>query len=60
LIVAGRTVVHDGRVLGVDYPAMRDDLMAQLRSAMARNGAFAAALSHLDRAITDHFEPPCC
>lgn len=60
LIVAGRPVVRNGRVLGVDYPAMRDELMAQLRSAMARNGAFAAALGHLDRAITEHFEPPCC
>ena len=62
LIVAGRSVVRDGRVLGVDYPAMRDTLMAQLRSAMARSGAFAFALGHLDRAITKHFasEPPCC
>jgi cytosine/adenosine deaminase-related metal-dependent hydrolase len=60
LIVAGQLVVRDGRVLGVDYPAMRDELMAQLRPTMARNGAFAAALAHLDRAITKHFEPPCC
>ena len=60
LIVAGQLVVRDGRVLGVDYPAMRDELMAQLRSTMARNGAFAAALTHLDSAITEHFEPPCC
>ena len=62
LTVAGRPVVRDGRLLGVDYPAMRDDLMARLRSAMARNSAFAAALGHLDRAIRNHFEsePPCC
>ena len=34
LIVAGRTVVRDGRVLGIDYPAMRDDLLARLRAGM--------------------------
>ncbi len=62
LIVGGRTVVRDGRVLGIDYPALRDDLMARLRSGMARNGAFAAALGQLDRAIAQHFqsEAPCC
>jgi cytosine/adenosine deaminase-related metal-dependent hydrolase len=60
LIVAGRSVVREGRVAGVDYPALRDELMARLRSAMARNSAFSAALGHLDRAITQHFEPPCC
>jgi cytosine/adenosine deaminase-related metal-dependent hydrolase len=62
LIVAGRSVVRDGRVLGVDYPALRNELMTRLRSTMARNSAFAAALGQLDRAITQHFEsePPCC
>jgi len=62
LIVAGRAVVRGGRVLGVDYPAMRDELMAGLRSAMAQNGKFSAALGHLDRAIKNHFESesPCC
>jgi cytosine/adenosine deaminase-related metal-dependent hydrolase len=62
LIVAGRSVVRDGRVLGIDYPAMREELLARLRSMMAQNGAFADALVHLEVAIRNHYEPdlPCC
>ena len=45
LIVAGRTVVRDGQVLGIDYPAMRDELLARLRADMAQNAALAAALA---------------
>jgi cytosine/adenosine deaminase-related metal-dependent hydrolase len=62
LIVAGRTVVREGRVVGVDFPAMRDDLLARLRAGMAQNTSFAAALSELERAVESHYqsEPPCC
>ena len=62
LIVAGRPIVREGRVLGIDYPAAREDMLARLRSLMAQNGAFAAAIHELDRAIKLHFEtePPCC
>jgi 5-methylthioadenosine/S-adenosylhomocysteine deaminase len=62
LIVAGRTVVRDGQVLGIDYPAMRDDLLARLRAGMVQNASLAAALGELERAIANHYgaEPPCC
>jgi 5-methylthioadenosine/S-adenosylhomocysteine deaminase len=62
LVVAGRPIVRDGRVLGIDYPALRADMLARLRSAMAQDAAFAAAIGELDRAVTQHFEaePPCC
>jgi 5-methylthioadenosine/S-adenosylhomocysteine deaminase len=62
LIVAGRPIVRDGRVLGIDYPALREDMLARLRSLMAQNAAFAAAVGDLDRAVRHHFEAetPCC
>ena len=62
VIVAGRTVVRDGRVLGIDYPAMRDELMARFRAGMAHNATLMAALPDLERAVGAHFEsePPCC
>jgi len=49
-------------VLGIDYPAAREDVLARLRSLMAQSGVFAAAIRELDRAIKLHFEtePPCC
>jgi len=60
LIVAGRTVVRDGHVAGIDMPAMNEDLLARFRHGMAQNGALAAALPHLERAVHEHFETPCC
>ena len=62
LIVAGRPVVRDGAVLGVDYPAMRDDMLARLRTDMHRSAGLAAALRELERAVTAHYQsqPPCC
>ena len=62
VIVAGRSVVRDGRVTGIDFPAMRDELMERLRSGLRENMVFASALGELERAIATHFEaqPPCC
>ncbi len=62
VIVAGHSIVQDGRVLGVDYLALRQELLARLRTAMAQNVGFAAALDQLEGAIRDHFEAdaPCC
>jgi cytosine/adenosine deaminase-related metal-dependent hydrolase len=62
LIVRGRSVVREGQVLGIDYPAMRDDLLARLRAAMGQTGALAAALRELERAVTSHYlaDAPCC
>jgi 5-methylthioadenosine/S-adenosylhomocysteine deaminase len=62
LIVGGRTVVRAGRVLGIDYPAMHEDLLARLRAGMAQNASLAAALGELDRVVADHYQAdaPCC
>jgi len=60
LIVAGRTVTRDGRVAGIDFAAMNDELHARFRHGIAQNAALAAALPHLERAVRDNFEPPCC
>src|SRR4051812_20032376 len=62
LIVGGRPVVREGRVLGVDYLAMRDDLLARLRAAMGQTAPLAAALRELERAVASHYlaEAPCC
>ena len=60
LIVGGRTVVRDGGVPGIDLPAMNGDLLGRFRHGIAQNGALAAALPHLERAVRDHFETPCC
>jgi cytosine/adenosine deaminase-related metal-dependent hydrolase len=62
LIVGGRTVVRKGAVLGIDLPAVRQEVLAQMRSGMAANGTLAAALSALEQAIAGHYwlEAPCC
>jgi 5-methylthioadenosine/S-adenosylhomocysteine deaminase len=62
LIVAGRSVVREGKVLGIDFPAMSGELIARLRAGLGANAGFAAALVGLERAIASHFEtePPCC
>jgi cytosine/adenosine deaminase-related metal-dependent hydrolase len=62
LIVGGRTVVSGGRVLGVDFPAARAEVISRTRTGMAANGALARALPALERALAAHFEPdcPCC
>jgi cytosine/adenosine deaminase-related metal-dependent hydrolase len=60
LIVGGRTVVRDGNVPGIDCAAMNEDLLARLRYGIAQNATLAAALPHLERAVRDHFETPCC
>jgi cytosine/adenosine deaminase-related metal-dependent hydrolase len=60
LIVAGKTIVRDGRALGIDHAAMNQDLLARLRHGMAQNATLAAALPDLERVVRDHFETPCC
>ena len=56
VIVAGRSVVRDGKVLGVDFPAMRNELLARLRAGMAENANLALALIDLERAVGQYFE----
>jgi cytosine/adenosine deaminase-related metal-dependent hydrolase len=62
LIVAGRCVVREGQVLGVDLPAMTEELMARFRSGLAANASFLAALVDLEPVLAAHFEgePSCC
>jgi cytosine/adenosine deaminase-related metal-dependent hydrolase len=60
LIVGGESIVRAGRVSGIDLPAMSQDLHARFRHGIAQNGALAAALPYLERAVRDHFETPCC
>lgn len=60
LIVGGKTLTLDGKVLGVDLPAMSEDLLGRFRHGIAQNAALAVALPHLERAARDHFETPCC
>lgn len=62
LIVAGRPVVRDGQVLNIDYPVMRDEMLARLRADMHGNAGLATAISELERAIAAHYQsqPPCC
>jgi cytosine/adenosine deaminase-related metal-dependent hydrolase len=62
LIVAGRTIVKEGRILGIDFRAMQDDLLARLRTGIAQNASLPAALAELERAVAAHYQaqPPCC
>jgi cytosine/adenosine deaminase-related metal-dependent hydrolase len=62
LIVGGRTIVKEGRILGVDLPAIRHDVLSQMRSGMAKNATLVTALSALDQAIARHYlpDPHCC
>jgi len=60
LIVAGRSVVRDGRVFGIDWPAMNQDLLARFRDGIAQNATLAAALPELERVVGGHFDMPCC
>jgi hypothetical protein len=62
LIVGGKTIVSDGRVVGIDLPAIRYELLSQMRSGMARNATLLSALSALDQATVRHYlpEPHCC
>ncbi len=62
LIVAGRPVVRDGQVLNIDYPIMRDEMLARLRADMRNNAGLVSAIGELERAVAAHYksQPPCC
>jgi cytosine/adenosine deaminase-related metal-dependent hydrolase len=60
LIIGGRTVVRGGNVPGIDLAAMNEDLLARFRHGIAQNTTLAAALPHIERAVRDHFDTPCC
>jgi cytosine/adenosine deaminase-related metal-dependent hydrolase len=62
LIVGGRTIVKDGRIPGIDLPAIRHEVLSQMRSGMAENATLVSALSELDQAVARHYfpDPHCC
>lgn len=56
LIIAGRTVVRDHRVLGIDLEAARREVVLRMKAGQPAMASFATALSHLDRAMAAHME----
>ena len=56
LIVGGRTVVRDHRVLGIDLEAARREVMLRMRAGQPAMASFAASLPHLDHAIREQME----
>jgi cytosine/adenosine deaminase-related metal-dependent hydrolase len=60
VIVGGRTIVKDRRVLGVDLPAARAEILAKMRAGMMGNEGFVAALDALSGSIEAHYRDGCC
>jgi cytosine/adenosine deaminase-related metal-dependent hydrolase len=60
LIVDGRSIVRDHRVSGIDYPAARQELVAQMRSGVTSNSRLLAAMAALDHAIAGSYDSGCC
>ena len=56
LIVAGRAVVRDHRVLGIDLEAARREVVLRMRAGQPAMASLAAALPHLDHAIREQME----
>jgi len=54
-VVAGRTIVRDGTVLGIDTQAVHDEVRSRLRAGMAANAGFRAVLPELETTICRHF-----
>jgi len=57
LIVAGRTIVKDGAVLGVDIAMARTEVLGRMRHAMANKAAIVEALPLFESAVAKYFEP---
>jgi cytosine/adenosine deaminase-related metal-dependent hydrolase len=61
LIVAGKTIVRGGHIIGIDYPALREELLTRFRSEIGDNSALAAALKEMVPVIAADFSgSPCC
>jgi cytosine/adenosine deaminase-related metal-dependent hydrolase len=62
VVIGGRTIVRDGRVQGVDLPAIRQEVLSRMRSGIKENAALISALSTLDDAIAHHYvsDSHCC
>jgi cytosine/adenosine deaminase-related metal-dependent hydrolase len=62
LVVGGKTIIKDRRILGIDLVDVRQEVLAQMRSGMSKNATLAAALAELDKAIGHYHlsDAPCC
>jgi len=60
LIVAGRTVVRDGAVLGVDLAAARAEVIGQMRAGVRDSAVLVSILAAYEQTLAAHFEPACC
>jgi cytosine/adenosine deaminase-related metal-dependent hydrolase len=55
LVVAGRDVVRDGQVTGVDLPALEAELLAAMRAAYPTTADVRAAMPELKAALRKHY-----
>jgi len=62
LIVAGRTIVRDGRVLGVDLETAHADLSEAYRAGISSRAGLLRALPALESAVRRYYAPRlgCC
>ena len=58
LFVAGREVVRDGVVTGVDLPALEAELLATLRKEAGTTADIRAAMPELRAALRSHYSGP--
>jgi cytosine/adenosine deaminase-related metal-dependent hydrolase len=58
LIVGGREVVRDGKVTGVDLPALEAELLAAMRKAYPTTADVRAAMPELKAALRTHYSGP--
>jgi cytosine/adenosine deaminase-related metal-dependent hydrolase len=58
LIVAGRDVVRDGKVIGIDLPALEAELLAMLRAKYSTTADVRAAMPELKSALRKHYTGP--
>lgn len=58
LVVSGREVVRDGKVTGVDLPALEAELLAAMRKAYPTTADVRAAMPELKSALRNHYTGP--
>lgn len=62
VVVAGHSVVREGRVLGVDHRAMTNELLDRLRAGLTDSAPFRAALAAFEGEVAGFLHGPhfCC
>ena len=58
VFVAGREIVRDGALTGVDLPALETELLAALRKAAATTADVRDAMPELRAALASHYSGP--